>query len=125
MEHSTFDKMLFSRRFSELLLSSSETTYSLAEKLCLSAATISRYANGLMAPKMTTVRAMAAIFGVSPDWLIGKTSDKFHNIDSTSPSAAPAPDPRTAEFSALFSQLPPDKQEFVLAAMRGMIDRNN
>lgn len=121
MDHTTLNKALFSQRFSELLQASSETTYSLADKLCLSAATISRYANGLMTPKMTTVRAMASIFGVNPAWLSGNSSDKFL---TTEPAPTPA-DPLAAEFAALFSRLSEEQQEFVLAALRGMNDRKD
>ena len=37
----------------------------------MSAATISRYANGIMLPKLTTVYYLADIFYVNPVWLMG------------------------------------------------------
>ena len=55
MEKRTVDKALFGQRFSELLRTSGETTYSIAAALSMSPGTISRYANGLMAPKIPTV----------------------------------------------------------------------
>lgn len=61
----------FAARFAQLLSETEENTYTLAEKLSLTPGTISRYQNGLMAPKMTTLHAMANIFGVNPDWLLG------------------------------------------------------
>lgn len=66
-----FDIKVFSSRFSELLEQSNENTHSLAKKLGLSPATISRYANGIMAPKLPTLYAMADIFDVNPIWLFG------------------------------------------------------
>ncbi|MEE1005946.1 MAG: XRE family transcriptional regulator [Acutalibacteraceae bacterium] len=66
-----FDIKVFSNRFSELLEQSNENTHSLAKKLGLSPATISRYANGIMAPKLPTLYAMADIFDVNPIWLFG------------------------------------------------------
>lgn len=51
MEKRTVDKALFGQRFSELLRTSGETTYSIAAALSMSPGTISRYANGLMAPQ--------------------------------------------------------------------------
>ncbi len=71
MQKANIDVKLFAARFSELLHESSENTYTLAKKLGLAAATISRYANGLMAPKLPTLRAIAEIFDVDPDWLAG------------------------------------------------------
>ena len=65
------NKDVFSLRLSALLSSSGETTYSVAGKLGMSAATISRYANGIMLPKLTTVYYLADIFYVNPVWLMG------------------------------------------------------
>ena len=62
---------MFSLRFSALLSSSGETTYSVARKLGMSAATISRYANEIMLPKLPTVYSLANIFRVNPLWLMG------------------------------------------------------
>ena len=53
-----------------------ETTYSMAEQLHLSAATISRYADGQMAPKITTIDAMARHFNINPTWLMGYDVEK-------------------------------------------------
>ena len=58
MEKRTVDKALFGQRFSELLRTSGETTYSIAAALSMSPGTISRYANGLMAPKIPTCRPL-------------------------------------------------------------------
>lgn len=66
-----FDIRIFAKRFSNLLENSEENTHSLAKKLGLSPATISRYANGLMTPKLITLYAAADIFGVDPLWLMG------------------------------------------------------
>ena len=67
----TINKGVFSLRFSALLSSSGETTYSVARKLGMSAATISRYANEIMLPKLPTVYSLANIFRVNPLWLMG------------------------------------------------------
>ena len=71
MRKQDFDITIFARRFSELLNSSEENTYTVADKLGLTPATISRYANGLMAPKLPTLYAIADIFDVNPIWLFG------------------------------------------------------
>ena len=80
---------IFARRLTSLINNSSETTYSLANKLGLTPATISRYANGLMKPKVTTLKFMAQIFNVNDEWLIGydvestRCSDKTENSKET------------------------------------------
>lgn len=68
---SQIDTIKFSARFSESLDSSEENTYSLASKLGMTPATISRYANGKMTPKLPTVYSIAEIFNVNPLWLMG------------------------------------------------------
>ncbi len=65
------DLQVFAKRLSNLIDNSEETTYSLANKLGLTPATISRYANALMKPKVPTVVSMAKIFNVNDAWLMG------------------------------------------------------
>ena len=67
----TVDLKVFAQRLSELIETTDETTYSLADKLGLNPATISRYANGLMKPKVPTVASIAQIFDVNEAWLMG------------------------------------------------------
>lgn len=74
-------KEIFSKRLKELMDDVNETTYSLGEVINLSAATISRYADGKMAPKITTIYSMAEHFNVNPVWLMGYDVEK--NIDLT------------------------------------------
>ena len=79
-------KEIFSKRLKELMNDNNETTYSIGEVLNLSAATISRYADGKMAPKITTIYSMATHFNVNPVWLMGydveKMLEKPHYIKS-------------------------------------------
>lgn len=74
MGKQSIDKDLFAERFSQLLTETEENTYTIADKLSLSPGTISRYQNGLIVPKITTVCALADIFDVNPDWLRGEVS---------------------------------------------------
>lgn len=110
------DKALFAQRLTELLSTSSENTYTLAEKLALSPATISRYANALMSPKKVTIHALAEVFGVNPDWLMGNNAPKFLS------SPAPAIDPETLEFARQFTKLSNDEQKLIYSAMQGMLN---
>ena len=71
MSKTIIDLKVFASRLQYLIDTSKETTYSLGEKLGLSPATISRYANGLMKPKIPVVISMAQVFGVNEAWLMG------------------------------------------------------
>ena len=63
---------------------SDETTYTLAVKLGLTAATISRYTNAKMKPKVPTVKSLAQIFNVNDAWLMGYDVPKSYNEYKTS-----------------------------------------
>lgn len=91
MENNSIDLKMFALRFTELLESSDETTYTIGDKLGLSAATISRYANGLMKPKVPTVKSIAQIFGVNYSWLMGKSTEKGENKILSIPGIMPLP----------------------------------
>ena len=82
MEKRIIDLNIFAHRLSECFRKSSETTYSLAEKLSLTAATVSRYLNAKMSPKITTVYEMARILSVNPMWLMG------YDVRMDSPASA-------------------------------------
>lgn len=69
-------KEIFSKRLKELMIDNNETTYSIGEMLNLSAATISRYTDGKMAPKITTIYSMSTYFNVNPVWLMGYDVEK-------------------------------------------------
>lgn len=70
MAQQIINKKIFSERFSSSLAESAENTYTLGKKLSLTPSTISRYANGSMAPEMPTLYSLANIFGVNPLWLM-------------------------------------------------------
>lgn len=83
----TVIKEKFALRLKSLMIEFNETTYSLADIVHLSAATISRYSDGKMAPKITTITLLAEHFNVNPVWLMGYDVEKnmlqktnFNNI---------------------------------------------
>ncbi len=76
MEFREIKREEFASRLSQTLEASNETTHTLGEALSLSGATISRYQNGKMLPKITTLYAMAAYLNVNPIWLMGYDEDK-------------------------------------------------
>lgn len=77
-------------------------------------ATVLRYEGGSIDVNRIAAVKLSECLHTTPAYIMGWTD----NPDLS-------PDPRVAEFAELFSQLPPDKQEFVLAALRGMKDRND
>lgn len=76
------NKKIFSERLSNLMSEHNETVYSIGEIVHLSAATISRYKNAEMAPKITTIEVLARHFGINPKWLLGYDVPK--KLDSNS-----------------------------------------
>lgn len=81
------DKQVFGHRLKYLMTNFNETTYSMSRKFNLSPPSISRYTRGEMAPKITTIRAMAAYFDVSPLWLMGQPVSMYDTevLDDTEP----------------------------------------
>jgi len=76
MKKKTINKAVFARRLTHLMEKHGETTYSMADRFSLSPATISRYMNGQMAAKITTIELMAKFFNVNPVWLMGFNVEK-------------------------------------------------
>ncbi len=71
MEQTIIDKEVFAQRFSNALSESEENTHTLSAKLSLTPATISRYCNAKMLPKIPTLYSIADILHVNPLWLMG------------------------------------------------------
>lgn len=63
--------IVFGKRLREIREENLMTIRELADAIGLSEATLSRYENGLIEPKRTTVSMLAKMFGVNPAWLIG------------------------------------------------------
>ena len=91
MNKDDFDIRVFAKRLSQLLEQSDENTHTLAKKLSLTPATISRYANALMSPKVPTLYAMAEIFSVNPLWLYGFDVPMQIEENATSSNFFPSP----------------------------------
>ena len=89
------NKEIFSQRLKSLIEENSETVYSIGSLVGLSAATISRYTTGEMAPKIPTIESIARYFKVNPSWLMGL------NVERDLPTAK-------SEFS-----ITPEEQEHI------------
>lgn len=76
-----FNRDTFKTRLLELMSDNNDTTYSLAEYLGLSPATISRYTTGNIEPKLPTIQAIAEKYNVNPKWLMGQPGESKY-IDS-------------------------------------------
>lgn len=71
---------IFAKRLKQLMEENNETIYTIADIIDLSPSTISRYINGQMTPKITTIKVLAQQFSINPVWLMGYDVNK--NIDS-------------------------------------------
>jgi transcriptional regulator with XRE-family HTH domain len=81
--------MNFSTRLNELREDSDMKQSKLAELLKLKPSAISKYENGLTQPSISTMCAIAAIFKVSVDYLLGTSSIKNpYSRDKYTPTEA-------------------------------------
>lgn len=77
MARTIFDINKFSERLRILMEEHGLNTYTLAEAVYLTPATISRYLNGKMEPKRSSIEVIASYFNVNPAWLMGADVDKY------------------------------------------------
>lgn len=80
------DRQVFAQRFAQLLAQSEENTRTVGQKLSLDPGTVSRYANGLITPKLPTVHMLANLFGVEPGWLMGEDTPAIPEAFPVSPT---------------------------------------
>ena len=66
-----FDLKRFGERIKELRIEKRLTTVQLAEALCVTDATISRWENGLLVPKADSIFNLAKYFGVPAGYILG------------------------------------------------------
>lgn len=89
-----------------ILRESRELTQSeLGQVLRVSKQTISNYENGISAPDQETLGRLADYFGVSTDYLLGRTDDPGRPAKDSATSNTSLPD--------WVKKLPPDMQKFV------------
>lgn len=91
------NKTIFSQRLKEIMEENNETTYTLGDSLHLSAATISRYTIGEMAPKITTIEILSLKYNINPAWLMGYDVPKHIKTDKPNTLAAHATKDLTEE----------------------------
>lgn len=77
MENNKINKSVFPERLKELMKEHNESTYSLGDRLHLSAATISRYTSGEISPKITTIQVIAMHYNLNSAWLMGNNAPKY------------------------------------------------
>ncbi len=88
----------------------------LAEKLFVTAQAVSKWEKGLSMPNPDTLVKIAEIFACSTDDLLGLSQHEESDAIQEKELAD-----QTQGFIKLFEMLPSDKQDFVIAAMKGMI----
>ena len=94
----------------ELRTEKNMTQKELSEQLDLSKNTVCEYEKGRAEPSLETLLKLSAIFGVSVDYLLGR-SDDFGNVTVTtaSPSAVLTPDEQ--EILETYRNLPPHRRK--------------
>lgn len=71
------NKEKMTERLNEIMKEFDLNTYTLGEILHLSPATISRYLNGKMSPKITAIEIIAGRYNLNPAWIMGHDVPKY------------------------------------------------
>lgn len=113
----------FKEIFKELRYEKGLTQAQLAERLNYTQGNISGWENGTVEPKATALISIANFFGITTDYLIGRTDD------FGTPTAAPMSNDSnlTEKEKALlkaFKNLLPETQDFVLRTAQSLSDAN-
>lgn len=122
------DKKVFGERLKSLLEEKKYTIYDLAKITNLSASTISRYINGAMSPKITTVKVIASHFGINPSWLMGHDEPKQYtekNEDNNFPPEIRAVARNMMELNDEDRQTAIDMINFLSQKGKGAKDENS
>jgi transcriptional regulator with XRE-family HTH domain len=108
------NKIEFQKRLRILMEENNETIYTLAEKLNLSPATISRYSSG-MSPKITTIEVLARLYNINPVWLMGYNVEKHLKEETyTHDSLVKSDEKKLLEYYRSCSK--EDKEELLMSA---------
>ena len=103
----------FADRFREVADETCLRDSELAAALGVSASTIGAWRTGARTPKPPTLAAVAAYFGVSPEWLSGQDAEKY---------ASPKPPARHTIEARIISHgvdaMPPEQRERALTMFR-------
>lgn len=81
MNVSKINLEVFPERLKEIMKDNNQNLTTLAERVKMTPATISRYSTGKMAPKITTVEVIAREFNINPAWLMGYDVSKYLTDD--------------------------------------------
>lgn len=80
---------MFSDIFKQLLQNNNVTAYQMSKDTGISESLISNWKSGRQLPKYDSLNTLADYFGVSGDFLLGRTNDSGKNIESESASKSP------------------------------------
>ena len=104
----------FADRLKELMKAQRMTQTALADRIGLTQSYISLMCKGHYTPSARTLNDIAAVFGVSPDWLLTGAGDM------TAPVSESAPD--VVELVQLYSGLSLDRRQLALKIMRTLAE---
>ncbi|WP_273000933.1 helix-turn-helix domain-containing protein, partial [Hydrogenibacillus schlegelii] len=90
-EADDMSKSKFAERLRKLRLKMGISQIELAEKIGVSNFAVSRYERGATSPDPEIIIKLADFFGVTTDYLLGRTDDPTPTSENTSPSPSPPP----------------------------------
>ena len=104
---------MFWEKIVELCNSNGTSPTALCEKLGYSNATATKWKKGAI-PRSTTIQRIAAYFGVTSDYLLGKTEER------KKPSPEPVLTEREKAILEIFRSLPEEKQDKLIELLENM-----
>ena len=112
-----FNKEIFSRRLVSLRAERGIMAKDLAAAIGITKASMSQLESGLNAPSLNTLLALAEFFGVSIDFLVGKTDDLTPHNEKTSIENKDAP--RREALLALWDSATPEQKDYIFRRLSG------
>ena len=110
----TTSPSVFARRLVELRKSRQLTQEGLAEKIGISRGTVAYYEANAKNPRLETIRKIAEVFEVAPEYLVAE--------DSSSPMGKPGPDSKLEVLTKRIQKLSPAKQRMVINMLEGALN---
>lgn len=117
----------FKDRLKELRLNAHMTQKDLGQALGISSSTVGMYEQGKRTPDYETLEALADIFNVDTDYLIGRSNRSMYYIDPRVARAAQDAfdDPDVRMLLSAKSDLDPEDFEYVVGLVKRLKGRKN
>lgn len=107
------DFTAFKKNLRDLIESRSLYAKDIAAEINVSTPTLSRYLQGVREPELKYVVRLARYFGVSVDWLLGLSNDRYEAVPT-----------EVREFATLYALASPDDRTIVETVLKKYREEN-